>query len=220
MDLANRIHRIGQDMVNCQENCEGIARDLSRGILPRCLFLEMQGSDLSKGTVIVGINPGQSDDEERAFYRQHGRAYVQVVKFWGTIKESNQYYAKLRNLARGFDLRGSILWTELVKCENAEKGKLPPLQTFRVCTRSFLNEELAAIPNDWPLIGIGREAYKALAYLYPNRTVIGVPHPTGSFGNFNELFEDNKVREGKLKDVCRVSIEKSGQAIWLSDCLC
>ncbi len=62
--------------------------------------------------------------------------------------------------------------------------------------------ELHAVPPDWPVIGVGAEAYKALAYLEPSRTVLGVPHPTGSWGRFFALF----AADGKLRP------EVAGQA--------
>lgn len=51
------------------------------------------------------------------------------------------------------------------------------------------------MPSDWPLVAVGWEAYKALAYLHPSRVVIGVPHPTASRGQFSKLFEQRKLRE-------------------------
>jgi hypothetical protein len=47
----------------------------------------------------------------------------------------------------------------------------------------------------WPIFGVGGEAYKAIAYRFPERTVIGVPHPTGSHGHFAALFAQHNGDE-------------------------
>ncbi|MGH9364294.1 MAG: hypothetical protein ACRD1B_03385 [Thermoanaerobaculia bacterium] len=53
-----------------------------------------------------------------------------------------------------------------------------------------VTRELESVPAEWPLVGVGAEPYKALAYLYPNRAVLGVPHPTGARGNqWHGLFD-------------------------------
>ena len=81
-----------------------------------------------------------------------------------------------------------------MKCEDEVKGQDPPLETFRTCTMTYLSRELRLVPPDWPLIAVSREAYKALAYLYPNRVVIGIPHPTASRGQFWSLFAKGQLR--------------------------
>lgn len=95
----------------------------------------------------------------------------------------------------------------MVKCENIKKGKLP-LETHRKCINKYLREELKYIPESWPLFAIGREVEKVLAYLYPDRTIIGVPHPTGSFGYFNKI----KNRDN-LKD--KLQTLEPGTLLWL-----
>lgn len=42
------------------------------------------------------------------------------------------------------------------------------------------------------MLAIGREAHRTLAYLYPTRVVIGVPHSTGAHGQFPKLFQKTK----------------------------
>ena len=69
----------------------------------------------------------------------------------------------------------------------------------------------------WPLVALGREAYKALAYLYPARTVIGVPHPTGAYGNkFTALYVGRELRISKRK-VQSALAGSPGQLLWLGD---
>lgn len=195
-DLQKRISLIGRRLVNCSFKCNGISCDQNKGIIPRCLVLEIDGRTKEKGCVIVGINPGiPRSPSEHNYYVSKGISYDSLLSYyWKRPKgiHNHPYYTRLGELANCLELTGPILWTELVKCESQERGKLPPVQTFRVCVEKFLNDELRSVPDDWPIIAVGREAYKAMAYLYPKRIVIGVPHPTSSRGYFSNLFDKNK----------------------------
>ena len=75
--------------------------------------------------------------------------------------------------------------------------------------------ELAAIPSKWVVLGIGWEAYRALAYLVPERVVIGIPHPTGGFRGFRKLMTDGTLlREVKNRALSSLSVREPG-AVWL-----
>jgi hypothetical protein len=218
MDLANYIEEIGRDMVRCNIHCRGIALNHPEGILPRCLILETEGRADGKGSVIVGINPGRSKLHEREFYRSNGQTYEQELIYWQKYIYNHPYYKRLRYFVGELGFHGAILWTELVKCENASaESGLPPLQTFRTCTETYLQKELQAVPTDWPLVGVGTESYKALAYMFASRIVIGVPHPTGSYGQFPKLFDAEKQLLPEIKtQVENISNGVRGEAAWLS----
>ena len=222
MDIKAGLSRIGEELVRCPEKgCEGIKNDPSSGIVPRGLFFEERDAS-QVGCAVIGINPGIADESEREIYikefRKNTLTYQTTVDYWERkLTENNRYYHRLHSFVAQIGITGSILWTELVKCENETKRKSPSLQTFRTCTRLYLKRELV-IPNEWFLIAVGKKAYKVLAYLCPERTVVGVPHPTGAHGNFDELFEGNSAKNGALKPKCKYGI-KRGQAVWLSDCL-
>ncbi len=212
MNLSAYIDVIGAKLVACQKGCEGIACNQEIGVLPRCLMLETEGRSQEMGSVIVGLNPGRSKTREREFYRLNGQTYDQEKAFWDLEISQHQYYKRLRRLVDDFGLSGAILWTELVKCENSA-ADLPPLQTFRTCSDTYLKQELKEIPDSWPLIAVGRKSYDALAYMFAERIVVGVPHPTGSFGNhFHGLFgSDLQAR------FTEISKSTPNQAIWLPD---
>ena len=205
-------------MMACSHHCKGIALHLREGILPRCLILETKGRKDSKGSVIVGINPGRSKPAEREFYRSNGQTYEQVVAYWQQKINLHPYYMKLRILVNQLGLNGPILWSELVKCENlSSESGLPPLQTFRNCTQAYLQKELHEVPNSWAAIAVGKESYKALAYIFANRAVIGVPHPTGSYGQFHKLFDAEKRLLPEVKAQTRDIVDgKLREAVWLS----
>jgi hypothetical protein len=218
MELASHIEGIGRDMVRCNIHCRGIALNHPEGILPRCLILETEGRAEGRGSVIVGINPGRSKPSEREFYRSNGQTYEQELIYWRNHIYNHRYYRRLRHFANELGFHGAILWTELVKCENesATSGQ-PPLQTFRTCTETYLKKELQAVPDDWPLIGVGTESYKALAYIFASRIVIGVPHPTGSYGQFPRLFDaENHLLPEITAQVENLSNGVRREAAWLS----
>lgn len=115
----------------------------------------------------------------------------------------HSYYKFLRAFVNCVGYGGPILWTELVKCECNSADIVLPLQTFRICTDKYLKKELQAVPNDWPLIAVGREAHKALSYLFPEKSVLGVPHPTSSRGYFSKMFKKDTNREQFSEDIQR-----------------
>jgi hypothetical protein len=216
-ELRLFIERLGCELVACERACEGIVCNRVTGQIPRCLYLETEGRSGPRGAVIVGLNPGQSNECERKHYQDRDCTYNSVMAWFREAGvnqgENHPYYRRLRPLVEALGLRGPILWTELAKCESAPGGTVP-LQTFRTCTREFLQKELENVPLDWPLFGIGREAYTALAYRFPDRTVIGVPHPTGSYGHFSKLFDQGRLRDSVAQAANAVLCE-TGRAVWL-----
>jgi uracil-DNA glycosylase len=193
-ELRKEIEQVGAELVRCRQPCAGIARDQAIGILPRCLVLETDGRAAGHGCAVVGINPGRASERERAYYRDAQGAYAAVVGWFAEIGFTHRYYTSLRRVVTQLGLGGPILWTELAKCESAPgRVGLPPLDTLRRCTGLYLRRELAAVPLSWPLIAVGGEAFKALAYLHTERTVLGLPHPTGSYGHFARLSSDARV---------------------------
>ncbi len=109
-------------------------------------------------------------------------------------------------------VQGPILWTELAKCE-AKKATQISVQTLRTCMRIYLAEELKLVPQNWPIIAAGAEAYKALAYRFADHIVLGVPHPTGSHGQFTKLINDKEMltlMKSSLKQFLDGNREKAG----------
>ena len=217
--LAQRIDEIGRNMAACRRHCDGIHLDPDRGILPRALRLEEEGRSGNRGSVALGVNPGRGDAAEQSYYLQHGSTYDAMVAFWEEHRRfSHRYMIRTRGFIDAIGLDGPILWTELVKCQNPSGTKgTPPLSTLRACVHQYLMHEIAAVPLDWPIISLGREPHRISALMFPTRTIIGVPHPTGSFGHFLRLFN----RIGSLKAKPRRRLDKAlaselPAAIWLT----
>jgi Uracil DNA glycosylase superfamily len=214
--LRREIEALGAELVGCSSPCAGITRDQATGILPRCLVLETDGRDASRGCAVVGINPGRASDRERASYRQAHGTYAAIVEWFDVVGFTHRYYTSLRRVVTQLGLSGPILWTELAKCENAPgRAGLPPLDTLRRCTGLYLRRELAAIPPSWPLIAVGSEAFKALAYLHTERTVLGLPHPTGSYGHFARLSSDGRLRPSVVAAAGVALSFASGTLLWV-----
>lgn len=213
-DIASRIREIGEELVRCTRRCKGIRRK-REGCIPRCLFLEAAKRRGSRGVAVVGMNLGQSINSERRYYLENGCTFESVQGWIAEHGLQYPYYAQLRKLVDAFALHGPVLWTELAKCENDDDVTRLPLQTFRTCTEAFLRHEIEALPNDWPLIAVGREAYNGLAYRFPSRTVIGVPHPTGSRGHFHRLFGGNDLHPDAVVGLRKV-LRATGMVIWLA----
>ncbi len=216
VEMERRIHGIGRSLVRCTNSCVGITNDRLSGILPRCLYFERDGRSESDGCVMVGLNPGGSDEKEQEYFKRYGTTYSAWLEFWNKNNHRFPYHTKLRKMADQLELYGPILWTELAKCESSDNC-LPPLQTFRVCAGLYLRKELEVIPEEWPIFAVGKETYKALLYLFPTRAVIGVPHPTGSWGNFQRLFEKNSGRLLKPVQALVNSAQTASEAVWLKE---
>lgn len=192
------INEIGQSLVECRLNCDGIENNPKERILPRCLILEDPKGLGTPQCIIVGINPGHSRKRERKYYKENELSYNTTKEYFERKISKLKYFKILRNFAKEIGLGESILWTDLCKCENKIKESLPPLQTFRTCIKKFLKKELEVFPNI-PIIAVGNQSFNALCYMYPDRFIIGIPHPTGTKNTlFNQLFENNDIY-GELK---------------------
>jgi len=214
-ELKLKIKKIGQRMVACTAKCKGIRCDQKAGIIPRCLVLEDANRALSNGCVVIGINPGTADRTERNFYKVSKATYKSLLKYWDKDISKRRYYKSIRELIDALNLPGPILWSELAKCQSWTKQRLPPLSTLRKCTGMYLMDELDAVPQKWPIIALGREASHALAYMYPRRTVIGIPHPTGSFGHFSRLKKNGQLASKMRKQIRETLSRHHGEILWL-----
>lgn len=216
--FQKKLFKIGTQLVNCRLNCKGICNNPKKGIIPRCLYLEYQNRNDQTGCVVVGINPGRSinNSHERKYYLNNQITYNTVISFWTDyVREKHRYYKDLRTFIECARYNGPILWTELVKCENEINIKFLPLQTFRTCIHNYLDHEINLVPQNWPIIAVGREAHKALSYLYPNKSILGIPHPN-SRGHFHKMFNESKSQFiPDIQDKIRKFKKKDSPTIWL-----
>ncbi|MFH1226443.1 MAG: hypothetical protein V1701_00895 [Planctomycetota bacterium] len=208
--LKKEINELGKRLVRCNLKCEGVNNNPKQGIIPRCLVL---AEGKGKGCVIVGINPGRigkskkGDSERKAGREGNYKVWLDWFrKRFNPDKNDykGKYYGPLARMVRKLGLKGPILWTELVKCQNASDKK-PTVQTFRVCIKKYLLKEIELTPKSWPIIAVSKKAFDILPYLFPSRIVIGVPHPA-SYGYFKKVLDKN-IRPRRLL--------KNGLATWI-----
>lgn len=189
--------------------CEGIYLEPSKGVLPRVLALEYEDRSGLQGCVALGINPGAGSEHEQSWHLEHGNTYEGMLEFFTEFRmHVHQYYLRTRRFINACGISGPILWTELVKCQNSKGVKgVPPLSTLRTCVHLYLVEEMAAVPENWPIIAIGKEPFRLASMIFPSRTVIGIPHPTGAYGLFPKLFANGETLLPKFKEQVSDALE-------------
>lgn len=214
-ELNIKINKIGQQMVNCPLSCEGIENKKKEGIIPRGLFLETNGRTGDNIIVIVGMNPGrmQKDDKEYKDTLKDVKSYKNYAKsFENKVLYKHPYFKKTREVLGILNFNGPILWTEIVKCQSEENGKLP-YSTIRKCVHTFLKEEVKLI-DDSIIMALGDKAYNTCLLIFPERKIIGCPHPSGANSGFHKFLNDLKDKKqsivksiDKLKDTDTVHLK-------------
>ena len=186
--LIKEINKIGQAMITDPgwKQFNDIESDFTKGRIPRCLYFEENRK--GKPVIIVGMNPGRASDEERRYFKnQIHQNYEASVKFWHAKRKNyHGFYGPLRELMDLSQIKGPILWTELVKCQSKAPLRKPLVNTIRYGISQYLDKEISLFPKTTIIIAVGNEAYNLLSYVYPDRKVVGVPHPSpGSImGNY------------------------------------
>lgn len=216
-NLEEGIKSIGNRMVACTLNCDGVDLVPAEGKIPRALHLEMDAGSSGRGVIVVGLNPGRAAASERAYFKNVGRTFEHAIEYWNTNAPTHPYHVRLKALVLAWGFTGPILWSELAKCQSKENVQALPLQTFRTCVGEFLREEVSLTPQDWLILAAGRESYKAMSYLFSDRTVVGVPHPTGAWLTQNQRLQlDSEEAKSVVSDLC----SRSRPAVaWLPDML-
>ncbi len=220
MNRNQTLRRIGRKLTHdfaFYRRFKELRCDPGKGILPRGLVYETEQRNGSTGCVIVGLNPGVAEKEEKAVLRKNP-TYNSFLRFWQDHIADKPYYARLRNAADALGLKGPILWTELVKCQSWDNGKVC-VQTIRADVNRYLLREIDAVPLSWPLIGVGKKAYEILSYLYPKRVVIGIPHATGAYGGFAKIYDSRKrtLMKKPRQQLLRALRQKQSTALFKSD---
>lgn len=213
LSLESQIRKIGIKLVaDTYEDCDDIECSHKDGIIPRCLVYEP--SEMwphLTGVVIVGMNPGTAESEEKRAMRKD-RTYESYLRYFWDKVATKAYYVKLKELAHVLGLRGPIVWTELVKCQSKLRGKLS-VATIRRDINKYLFKELEHVPEKWPLIGVGHDAYRILSYSFPNRIVIGVPHVKARGGYFYRLLRQDNPKMKTARHELQVALKKKNKIL-------
>lgn len=214
LELA--IRQMGAHMAACSRSCAGVLNSPADGVPPRGLMLELRGDDPDDGVIVVGMNPGRAFGKPEArHYQQNSGAYEQQLIAWhGPLNICNvDYFRVTRGFLSGLGLKGSILWTDVAKCECPKGASNVPHETLMECSRQFLVHELRAAPGHWPIIALGRRAYEGVGFMAGDRAVVGVPHPTGSHGDYARLCRGDVIEPSALEIAWKALGE--GGRVWL-----
>jgi hypothetical protein len=190
MNIAVDLQALGQQMVKCSACPE--ASTATVGTPPRCLWHQTNKSTDS-GAIVVGLNPGFASPREVELYVKSGPTYDATVSYLQENSHDIDYFRKMRLFVLAAIGPSSIHWTEVSKCELAKNFKRVPIEMRRKFIHRYLKIEIDLLPI-WPIFACGRIAFDTMSVLCTERTVIGVPHPTGSFGKvFSRLLTENNM---------------------------
>ena len=181
------LNELGEKLVKCDMHCDGIKKDPQKGIIPRCLIVETRAG---KGvSIIVGLNPGKCKEEEKDYYLSRGIKFASIAGYFTNSNlHDRPYFKRMRILISALGFKGDILWTNLAKCECSGKNGDVPMQTLRVCINSFLRKEIDVFRSS-TIFALGNRAFEFCALSFPEHFIVGIPHPTGSHGDFVHLQE-------------------------------
>ena len=185
--MIDTLKELGEKLVKCNMHCEGVKNEPQKGIIPRCLILEPRKGE---GTsIMVGLNPGKCDEEERNYYLDNGIKFASIADyFFKSHLHERPYFSRMRQLVTTLGFKGDILWTNLAKCECSGKNGDVPMQTLRVCINRFLRKEIDVFQSS-TMFALGNKAFEFCALSFPEHFIVGIPHPTGSHGDFVHLHE-------------------------------
>jgi len=182
------IEDLRKELVLCNNNCEGIKKNLKEGIIPRCMNLEKRNG--KNNSIVVGHNPGKCKKEEKEYYLKNNLSPDSVQTFFEESElKQKPYFKRTRDLITKLGFEGDILWTDLAKCECSGKNGILPIQTLRVCINKFLRKEINIFKSQ-VIFALGNKAFNFCALSFPDHFIVGLYHPSGSYGDFHRLKND------------------------------
>ena len=227
---ATKINALGETLVNCC-HCsvkDGIINKPSEGVIPRCLVIENRNG--KEQCIIVGESPGQISNprykvskiekewHKKEFEKNGKISYKSYKKCWEKHVKPAPYYKRLRNIVNQLGFAGSILWTDLIKCE---KNKKTPDKTFQECIENYLEKELKWFPN-LIIVAAGKDAFNKLKDIPTQKQIMGVYHPSQqNIRRFKTMFINGNIK-GELREEIKLAWENNKNKnipIWLPDFL-
>lgn len=164
------LKKLGEELVNCNLNCESINNNPTLGIIPRCLIIENRHG---KNCIVVGLNPGKCKKKERDYYLNRGIKYESLSGYFLESNLKNRpYFKRTRDLITMLGFDGDILWTDLAKCECLGKNGKISIQTLRVCINRFLRKEIKYFKCS-TIFALGNVAFDFCALSFPDHFIVG-----------------------------------------------
>lgn len=210
---------IEKELVRCNLKCDGVSNNPKRGIIPRGLVLEKRKG--KHNCIVVGLNPGKCKKEEKKYYHKEGVKSDSFSRyFFESRLNERRYYKRTRDLITLLGFDGDILWTDLAKCECRGKNGRLPIQTLRVCINRFLKKEIKNFKST-TIFTLGNRAFDFCSLSFPNHFIVGVPHPSGSYGDFDRLKRKVISRKRSFKKEIKNRMDNNNhyKAIRLSEML-
>lgn len=208
--IETAVKRLGTEIINCREKCDGVEDKQEAGYYPRAFFLDPEDAPRIE-VAVIGENPGNSSCLEREFYKvlaERGETkfatFEDCQRVWRSIGMEHDYYQRPKHLLQelGLSLNG-VLWAEVVFCEKSSSATTIPEKTFERCSRSFLARIGGLVSERRHVLCLGSTAFRYVRKLPRSHRwkIIGVYHPTGSrvLANYFKKENGKKVSERKLK---------------------
>lgn len=174
--LRQALAAVGESVVHCCQGCAGVYSNRAEGVLPRGLVFDPNRPDSGLGCIVIGQNPGPASAREMS--RLENGTYRDLVEFFSQDACGHLYHRRVRSVVTRLGFDGPLYWTDLVKCQSLP-GAVLPLQTLRVCSSRYLRAEVTLLPGAWPIFAVGLATFERVALVFPERTVLGLPHPSG-----------------------------------------
>jgi hypothetical protein len=207
-ELIEIIEKLGTDIIQCNEKCEGVENNQKEGYYPRALFLEPKNATQVE-VLLIGENPGNSSCLEREFYKVLAEkkdselaSFKDCQRIWRSIAKEHDYYQRPKHLLKELGLNfNGILWAEIVFCEKSRSTI--PKKTFKKCSSRFLTRITQLLSEGKYVVCLGNTAFQYVRNLPQSNQwkVINVYHPTGSyiFANYFEKETNKTVTERRLR---------------------
>lgn len=203
-----KIKNICNKVIKCNLQCEGIVNNKKKGISSRGVYLEKRKG--KNKCIILGLNPGDIGEKQREYYLKHKLSYKSQQRYFEKIlKHKRMYFGRARDFVTMLGFRGDILWTNLAKCQSQKGVKQVPMQTLRICIKRFLQKEIKTFKCD-TIFAVGNNSYDFCALSFPNHFVIGIPHVSGSHGDFDYLNKKVKANPSKFIKQLKPRKDKNG----------
>ena len=209
------------EIVQCPLRCNGVCNSPDTGILPRGLHYDESPTGASAGIIVCGLNPGRSSKKEQQYCLENGNSSEALRNYYALHSHEWPFFTRTRDFLAALGHTGPVVWTNIAKCEATKASKrigfVTHPQTFRTCANRFLSREINGCPSSWLILAIGRDAFAALAYLFPSRRILGIPHPTGAYPHFRRMLLSNTSSGSNLTTrMQQYWFDEPNGSLWLS----
>lgn len=214
-NLYQNLYEEGMSYCEMCPYTDGTTADYMTGRFPRAVYFEDCPTRTDdSGVIIIGQNPGTYHPylglpqfQGCSGKEQFTAADMQAFESFASLY--HPYYVGLRKLIRLLGYSGPIWWTETVKCQ----GPATDDQAMS-CATTHLSKELDVLPQDWPILVVGKSTNCSWLERWFDGSSDGVPrrdtwvatihHPTGSQVEFYYLLnylEEHVSNGGSLSAV-------------------